>query len=71
MKTNIQQVKYNKNSNKPDKCTWYSWDEFCDECGKPTLLFETFITSTPPDTDRKDYCLDCIRKKLDSGLISK
>ena len=31
MKINITIVQYNNNI--PDKCTWYTWKETCDNCG--------------------------------------
>jgi len=65
LKSNIQRVKYNEKSNKPDKCIWYSWDEICDNCGKEIRKFKEFMTTGIPDRAEKDYCLNCIRKYLD------
>lgn len=67
MKTNIQKVKYNEKSNIPDKCTWWSWEETCDDCEKVIYNFKDMITTTEPNTNETDYCIDCLRKALDKS----
>lgn len=62
MKTNIQRVKYNKTSNKPDLCEWYSWKEICDDCGCVIQEFNDFISTGKPNTEETDRCLYCLRK---------
>lgn len=71
MKTNIQQVKYNENSTVPDTMPWWSWEEVCDDCGKVIFKFKDRLSSQEPDTKHKDYCLNCLHKKLDAMNWSK
>ena len=68
MKNNIQQVKYNENSTIPDKCTWWSWEETCDDCGKIINHFRDIITTNEPDTTEKDYCIRCLYLRLDDVI---
>lgn len=64
MKTNIQKVKYNKNPNIPDKCDWYTWDEYCDNCSEHHYISGTFLSNKAPDIEEKDYCLSCLRNMV-------
>ena len=49
---------------------WWKWDEFCDNCGTQ-IRGESFASSAEPEKEKEDYCLDCMRKKLDDMLDSK
>lgn len=71
MKTEIQRVKYNKNSNKPDKCEWYSWKEVCDDCGCVIHEFDELISTKKPNTDEKDFCIKCLRKRFDNNTLKQ
>jgi nicotinic acid mononucleotide adenylyltransferase len=66
MKINIEHVPYNKGEDKTkDKIKWYSWDEHCDQCDRVVRVKGKFLSSKKPDENKKDYCLDCMRKILD------
>jgi len=65
MKKDIMIVKYNYKSIVPDKCTWYTWKEICDNCNAIIHDFNDIITTKYPDTGEKDYCLKCMRKYID------
>lgn len=43
--------------------TWYSWDEICDNCGA-IIHNHSVETTSPPNTNEEDYCVECLRKKL-------
>ena len=45
---------------------WYSWDEFCDKCGKQFKHKENFDSSTKPK--EKGYCLKCLNKMIDEQV---
>jgi len=49
---------------------WWQWDEYCDSCNKK-IRGEGFASSAEPEIEKSDYCLDCMRKKLDDMLESK
>jgi len=57
MKTDISQVGM-----------WWKWNEHCDNCGRKIRDYDEFSSSAEPDVDKEDYCLDCMRKKLD-GVV--
>ena len=65
MKTNIMKVDYMDINKSGD---WYVWNTFCDKCGKQFRNHKVH-SSTKPDRNEKDYCLDCMRKMLDKGKI--
>ena len=44
---------------------WYSWNEYCDVCGH--LVHSSNLKYTnPPDKNKPDYCIVCLRKQYDS-----
>lgn len=53
MKTNIRKIGL-----------WWKWDEFCDKCGKQ-IRGNNFSSNTAPNEVEDDYCVDCLRHKLD------
>ncbi|MDO8640835.1 MAG: hypothetical protein Q7R33_04775 [Nitrosarchaeum sp.] len=50
---------------------WYSWTEICDDCGKKIYTSGNWDTSVPPVLDKKDYCLECLRKRIDQQISNK
>jgi hypothetical protein len=60
MKQNVQQVKYNEQSKNTN---WWTWDEFCDKCGKQIRTSNVTLYSKKPD-NKSDYCLDCLYEIL-------
>ena len=52
---------------KYDNHMWYSWDEYCDVCGKPTMG-TNIKSSKKPDENKYDLCVDCMRKLMDNGI---
>ena len=67
MKTNIMKVAYMHTDKSPD---WYIWNAFCDECGKQ-FRDHKIHSSTKPDRNEKDYCLDCMREMIDNKFNNK
>lgn len=65
MKINVMTVKYNTANFIPDKCTWFTWKETCDNCGNTIHELNDYTTTEYPDTEEKDYCLKCMRKYID------
>jgi hypothetical protein len=63
MKTNIIQIDYYGNLDSNGK--WWKWTEVCDECGKQYRNWD-IMTMNKPNTEEKDYCIDCLRKKCDN-----
>jgi hypothetical protein len=45
---------------------WYTWDEYCDDCGKIIKLNGEWLSSQEPDISKKDRCLTCLGNLLDS-----
>jgi len=68
MKINVMTVKYNKDPNIQDQCTWFTWKETCDNCGNVISEFNDLITTKYPNTEEKDYCLNCMRKYIDDRI---
>ena len=71
MKINIMTVKYSKDPNIQDKCTWFTWKETYDNCGNIISEFNDLITNMYHDTEEKDYCLNCMRKYIDDRIVSE
>lgn len=46
---------------------WWKWNEYCNNCGKQIRDYE-FSSSAEPDANKEDYCLDCMRKKLNGDV---
>jgi len=46
---------------------WWKWNEFCNNCGKQIRDYD-FSSSEKPNEDKEDYCLGCMRKKLDGDI---
>ena len=61
MKTHIIQIDYHGNLDPNGQ--WWKWNEVCDECGK-TFRTHDIQTMSKPNTNEKDYCIDCLRKLL-------
>jgi hypothetical protein len=62
MKSNIKKWPFNTTTSS-SVSFWYSWTEYCDRCGK--LIHDNdYQTSTEPDINEKDYCIDCLRELL-------
>ena len=57
MKTDIKKVGF-----------WWKWNEYCNNCGRKIRDFDEFSSSDEPDENKLDYCLDCMRKKLDGDV---
>lgn len=61
MKSNIEQITY---EGKPSSTgQWWRWHETCDRCGADCEK-DSWQTMTPPDTEEKDYCINCLRELL-------
>lgn len=63
---NLLNVPYNKNG-KVGKCQWWTWDEFCDDCGALFREGGTFKSSSRPEKE-KSYCLKCLYLRLDAEI---
>jgi len=64
MKTDIKQVTNIYVSN-PEK--WWTWNAFCDKCGEQ-FRSPNIYSSSKPDENEKDYCLDCMREMIDNKI---
>lgn len=62
MKSNVEQVPYSEICK--GKCTWYTWDEVCDSCGKQIKKYNEHLTTMFPDCNEEDLCLECLRNKF-------
>lgn len=49
---------------------WYSWIETCDDCGK-IIHGHEIETTKKPDFSEKDYCINCLRKRIEERLSVK
>ena len=47
---------------------WWSWIATCDVCNKKIHGHELKF-STQPDTQKKDYCIKCMRSFFDDNVI--
>lgn len=67
MKYNIRRVTL---QDKPDpNGKWWKWNETCDRCGA-ICRDDHITTSSAPDTNEKDYCIDCLRQLLAERRMS-
>lgn len=64
MKTNIKISP----SNPPSQYVWYSYDEFCDGCGKQIHYLDMFKTSEIPDVNKTGFCYECMCYALDNNI---
>ncbi len=49
---------------------WWSWTEICDACGKEIQLVDTWKGSSNPNIHERDFCLNCLRFKVDNKIES-
>jgi hypothetical protein len=63
MKQNIEKVKYDEHLSSYAK--WWTWDEYCNKCGKLITFKGLLLHSYKPEKDI-DYCLDCCYEILDN-----
>lgn len=57
----LEKVPYNKKHPEKDTMKWYTWTEICDRCGKIIRNNGDIITGEKPNTNEKNYCLQCLR----------
>lgn len=59
MKSNIQLVKLKETD---EKTEWYTWDSYCDDCGKQVhRVGDIFSLEAPEDTD---LCVSCLGVRM-------
>ncbi len=61
MKTQIKQINYDGTPNVNGK--WWSYRKLCDKCGR---IMGTIMIMDNPNTQEKDYCLNCLREMYDN-----
>ncbi len=64
MKTYIKKHPFNTTTSSPVESFWYSWTESCDRCGRLIKNTDDFYTTIKPNTNEKDYCINCLRELL-------
>lgn len=62
MKKDVASVKH-----KHEKMTWWSWDCYCDRCGKH-FQTKAIQSSVKPDIVETDFCCECLRFFLDNNI---
>ena len=61
----------NNVTHKPDGIMdWWTWDEFCDACGKQTRVISKFSFSSKPIIEEQDWYLKCGREELERRIAN-
>lgn len=61
MKTNIIKCKLNESDAIED---YYTWEAFCDDCGKQLNKQRDILSSFAPNPKDKDLCVACMGKMI-------
>ena len=68
MKKNMSEVSYKSPKQDQTGSGWWSWNEWCDKCGKVIHTKESMLHSCPQDESQPDYCVECLRSLIDDNI---